>query len=164
MARISVSVSEELLARLEPLKDQINVRQVCRDALERRIQAFERGATAQGDTLDLEALVDRLRDERGLVEGQFEELGRRNAESWVGTAPYLELKGVTETNGALRMEKYRLPSSSFKTMKRDMESENVTVEGPQAVTYKTAWLDQVKTVWSQVIEQLDSEDETAESQ
>ena len=71
MARISVSVPEELLARLEPMKEQIDVRQVCRDALERRIQTYERAATVQADTLDLEALIERLRDERGLVEGRF---------------------------------------------------------------------------------------------
>ena len=163
MARISVSVSDELLARLEPIKEQINVRQVCRDALERRIQAVERAATVRADTLDVEALIDRLRDERGLVEGRFEELGRQNAESWLGTAAYLELKAVNASNGALPMEKYRLPSSSFKAMKRDMEKERVTVEGPQAVTYKTAWLDQVRTVWTQVIEQLESEDDTTDS-
>ena len=163
MARISVSVPEELLARLEPMKETINVRQVCRDALERRIQAFERAAKVQTDTLDVEALIERLRDERGLVEGRFEELGRHNAESWLGAAAYLELKAVTESNGALRMEKYRLPSSSFKTMKRDMEKERVTVEGPQAVTYKTAWLEQVRTVWTQVIEQLESEDDGTDS-
>ena len=163
MARISVSVPEELLARLEPVKEQIDVRQVCRDALERRIQAFERASTVKADSLDLEALIERLRDERGLVEGRFEELGRHNAETWLGTAAYLELKAVNETNGALRIETYRLPASSFKTMKRDMEKERVSVEGPQAVTYKTAWLDQVRTVWTQVIEQLESEDDTPES-
>ena len=163
MARISVSVPEELLARLEPMKETINVRQVCRDALERRIQAFERAAKVQTDTLDVEALIERLRDERGLVEGRFEELGRHNAESWLGATAYLELKAVTESNGALRMGKYRLPSSSFKTMKRDMEKERVTVEGPQAVTYETAWLEQVRTVWTQVIEQLESEDDGTDS-
>ena len=70
---------------------------------------------------------------------------------------------MTESNGAMRMETYRLPSSSFKTMKHDMEKERVSVEGPQAVTYKTAWLGQVRTVWTQVIEQLESEDDTPES-
>lgn len=163
MARISVSVPEELLVRLEPVKERINVSQVCRDALERQIQVFERAATVQADTPDLEALIDRIRQERVLVEGRFEELGRHNAATWLVTAPYLELKVVTETNGAVDMGKYRLPSSSFKTMKRDMENERVTVEGPQATTYKTAWLDQVRTVWTQVIEQLESEDETTDS-
>lgn len=163
MARISVSVPEELLARLEPVKDRINVSQVCRDALERQIQTLERAATVEADTLDLEALIERIRQERLLVEGRFEELGRHNAETWMVTAPYLELKAVTETNGAVQMGRYRLPSSSFKTMKRDMENEKVTVEGPQAISYKTAWLDQVRTVWTQVLDQLEPEDESTES-
>jgi hypothetical protein len=163
MARISVSVPEELLAKLEPVKESINISQVCRDALERRIQLFERAGSVESEAVDLESLVDRLRDERVLVEGRFEELGRHNAESWVGKAAYLDLKAVTETNGALDMGKYRLPSSSFKTMKRDMESERVTVEGPQAITYKAAWLDQVRTLWAHVMEQLETEAETADS-
>ena len=163
MARISVSVPEELLAKLEPVKERINVSQVCRDALERRIQAIGRADSAQPESLDLESLIDRLREERVLVEGRFEELGRHNAESWLDTAAYLDLKAVTETNGALQMGKYRLPSSSFKTMKRDMENERVTVEGPQATTYKAAWLDQVRTVWAQIIGQLESEDQPSDS-
>ncbi len=163
MARISVSIPDELVARLEPVKERINVSQVCRDALEKRIRAFEIETNGQRETLDLESLVDRLRQERVLVEARFEELGRRNAENWLVTAAYLELKAVTETNGALQMAGYRLPSSSFKAMKRDMANEKVTVEGPQAITYKSAWLGQVRAVWSQVIDQLESEDETTES-
>ena len=41
MARISISIPDELAARLEPVKDHLNVSQVCRDALEHRITAFE---------------------------------------------------------------------------------------------------------------------------
>ena len=162
MARISVSISDELSARLEPMKEKINVREVCRDALERQIQTLERAASVEAESLDVAALIDRLREERVRVEGRFEGLGRLNAENWLGTAAYLELKAVTGSNGAVPMEKYRLPSPSFKTMKRDMENERTSVEGPQAVAYKTAWLDQVRTVWTQVIEQLESEDETTD--
>ena len=84
MPKITVSVSNELMAKLDPLKDRINISQVCREALERRIASFEN--TAGHETLDLEGLVQRLRDERSIEESKFEDLGKGNAERWL-TSP-----------------------------------------------------------------------------
>ena len=154
MPRISVSLPEELVARLAPVKARINVSQVCREALEHRLDSFERAA-AQGADLDLEVLVDRLRSERELIEGKFEDLARRNGATWLSTASYLELKDVAETQSTTRMDRYRLPRAAFRVMRQDMEESKQGIEGPQAVVYKTAWLDYVRSVWSDVVQHLD---------
>ena len=154
MPRISVSLPEELVARLEPVKARINVSQVCREALERRLDSLERAA-AQGAELDLEGLVDRLRSERELIEGKFDDLSRRNAATWLNTASYLELKAVADTQSTPRMDRYRLPRAAFRVMRQDMEESTLSVEGPAAVVYKTAWLDYVRSVWSDVVQHLD---------
>ncbi|MCH8206620.1 MAG: hypothetical protein IH956_06400, partial [Chloroflexi bacterium] len=96
MARISVSLPEDFMERLEPIKDKINVSQVCREALERRITAFERVAANGIGDLDLDGLVGRLREERDLVQGKFEDVARGNAVAWLSTTPYLEIKSVVE--------------------------------------------------------------------
>ncbi len=44
MARISISIPDKLMARLEPIKDDINVSKLCREALEQRVGAYERAA------------------------------------------------------------------------------------------------------------------------
>ena len=155
MGRISVSLPDELLARLEPVKEKINVSHVCREALERRIDGFERAAILQSEELDILELTDRLREERALVEGKFEAQGRRNAATWVVGASYLELRKVGENHDSFKMERYKLPRAAFRSMKNDMEEATVSCEGVHAVAYKTAWLDYVRAVWAQVTEQME---------
>ena len=156
MARISVSMSDELVARLEPVKDRINVSQVCREALERRISSFERASSDQEGDPDVGDLVERLREERALLEGMLESRARRNAASWLSTTSYVELKSVTENGNSVDMGKYRLPRGAFKTMKQDLlEPEKLELDGVHAVAYKTAWLDYVKALWAQVLEQVE---------
>ena len=162
MAKISISIPDKLMARLEPMKDGINISQLCREALERRIVSFERAAGANGPELDLAGLVERLREERavedrGVDEGKLEQLGKINGAAWLGTAVYVELKNVAESRHGSNMQTYKLPRAAFKTMKRDMADANASCDGVPAVAYKTAWLDYVRSVWAQIVEQLDPE-------
>ena len=154
MARISISIPDTLMTKLEPIKDGINISQLCREALERRVAAFERAAGHEA--LDLEGLVKRLRDERAGEESNFEDLGKDNAGRWLNTVSYLELKNVAENPSSSNMSKYKLPRAAFQTMKQDMAQASVSFEGAQAVAYKTAWLDYVRSVWVQVVNQIES--------
>ena len=158
MTRISISIPDKLMARLEPIKDDINVSQLCREALEQRVAAYERAAQRNGKELDLEGLVQRLKQERALVGAQFEQLAQSTANAWLGEASYLDIKTAAKHDYA-NMSKYKLPPAAFRMMKQDMEEAKVSCEGVHAVLYKTAWLDSVKGVWSEVAARL--EDSTA---
>ena len=158
MGRISISIPDKLMAKLEPLKEGINISQLCREALERRIDAYERASRRNGHELDIEALVQRLREESALVEGKFELLGKKNAAEWLSAASYLEFKNLAEANNSYNMHKYQLPRAAFRTMKLDMAEADATCDGIQSVVYKTAWLDYVRAVWSQIAGQLHPED------
>jgi len=164
MTRISISIPDKLMAKLEPMKDGINVSQLCREALERRVAASERAS--RHDDLDLDGLVKRLRDERPIEEFKFEDLGKDNAGSWLNAVSFLELKNVAENPSSSNMPKYKLPRTAFQTMKQDMAEANVSCEDGQAVAYKTAWLDYVRSVWVLVEEQIEGSQhsETAEAQ
>ena len=155
MGRISISLPDSLMASLEPLKDGINISQLCRDALEQRVAAYHRAASHNGNDLDLDTLVQRLRGERDLFGGKFEQLGKDNAAAWLSTAPYLEIQNGATHNHTNGMHKYKLPRTAFNVMKRDMQEVKLGCDGPQAVVYKTAWLDYVKAVWSQVVDRLE---------
>ena len=155
MARISISIPDELAARLEPVKDHLNVSQVCRDALEQRITTFEGTADPTGDENGLESLASRFREEHRLGQEKWESLGRRNAVAWLGAASYLELKLFVDEGAPSGMRSYKLPSTAFRIMKREMRRADGDLEGSAAVAYKTAWLDYVKAVWVQVELQVD---------
>ena len=158
MARISISLPDSLIARLEPLKDGINVSQLCREALEQRVAAYERASGRDGQGLDMEALVKRLRDERELLGGKFEQLGKDNAALWLNTASYLEIQGVAEADRPGKLHKYRLPRAAFTVMKQDMQEAALDCDGTHAVVYKTAWLDYVKAVWAEVVGRVEEPD------
>ena len=158
MARISISIPDRLMARLEPVKESINISQLCREALERRIMTFERAAAHSGHELDTERLVERLREERAVDGGKFEELGRSNAAAWMSTASYLEFKAVADDRRSTNMRNYKLPRAAFGTMKQQMENLDSSLDGVQAIAYKTAWLDSVRAVWARIEDQLEPKD------
>ena len=86
MGRISISLPDSLMAKLEPIKDGINISQLCREALEQRVAAYQRAASRNGNDLDLDTLVQRLRRERDLFGGKFEQRANDNAAAWLSTA------------------------------------------------------------------------------
>ena len=156
MARISISIPDKLMAKLEPMKEGINISQLCREALEHRVAAFDRASGYED--LDLDGLVKRLSDERFSETSKFEDLGKDNAGRWLNSVSFLELKNVAENPSSSNMPKYKLPLTAFKIMKRDMVEAKVSCENGQASAYKTAWLEYVRSVWTQV------EDRTEDSQ
>ena len=156
MARISISLPDSLMAKLEPIKDGINVSQICREALERRVAAYERAANRNGHDLDLDDLVQRLTGELEIFGGKFEQLGRDNATTWLTAASYVEIQGVAEHNHTKGMHKYKLPRPAFSIMQQDMHNANLSPDGPQATVYKTAWQDRVKSVWTEVVDRLEA--------
>ena len=155
MARISISIPDKLMERLEPIKDNINISRLCREALEQRLKAFERAARRDGDVLDLDSLVLRLREEKDASGVQFEDVGRQNAVAWLNTVSYVEFKNVAEALDSSNTDRYKLPRAAFRGMREDMAEANAGCEGDQAVTYKTAWLDHVRSVWAQIVDRLE---------
>ena len=139
MGRISISLPDSLMVKLEPIKDEINISQLCREALEQRVAAYQRAASRNGNDLDFDALVQRLRGERDKFGGKFEELGKNNAAAWLTVASYLEIQNVAEHCHSNGMLKYKLPRAAFSAMKQDMQEMKLSCDGAQAVVYKTAF-------------------------
>ena len=154
MARVSISLPDELITRLEPIKERINISRVCREAIENRISIFEGAGVRQEDDLDLQSLIARLREERTMVEGKWENLAKRNAIGWLHTASLMEIRNAMEPKTSLSMAKYRLPRDAFRTMKQDMAEARESLEGAPAVVYKTAWLDHIRAIWAIVEPQI----------
>lgn len=160
MARISISIPESLMAKLEPIKDRINISQLCREALEQQVNALE-GVAESSEEVEVkepEDTVARLREEAEDFERRFDALGRDGASAWLGAATYSDVKTVTDADDPASMAKYRLPRAAFKIMKREMKGAGLDCEGPHALTYKKAWLDHVSAVWAEVIKESESTD------
>lgn len=81
--RIGVNIPGDLYQRLKPLKEAVNISQVCREAIEAYVDDYERALTrTEVDGVD-EVVDGFLRDE-AQSEADWEELGWVDAASWVG--------------------------------------------------------------------------------
>ena len=87
--RIGINIPNELHRRLEPLKQYINISQICREAIEDRIRCYEE-ALAIGSNRNIVEVIERVweeeRDMRAIVEVDWGMLGCQDAESWVTVA------------------------------------------------------------------------------
>lgn len=72
----SVRVDDQAV---EPVKESLSVLHVCREVLNRRMDVFERSATAESEDLDLESLTAKVWEVRGRVERKFDRAGSLNS-------------------------------------------------------------------------------------
>ena len=158
MNKISISIPDKLMARLDPIKPAINISQFCREALEHRVEEFEKGNGSDAPGVD--HLVNRFRHEQTTDESKFQDLGKDDAGRWLNTISYPELKNILENPNSSNMSKYKLPRAAFEVMKQGMAEANVSCAGGHAVAYKTAWLNQVRSVWDLIPDQTEEPDQT----
>ena len=83
--RIGINLPNELHRRLEPLKQYVNVSQICREAIEDRIRCYERALSSRSNE-DIVRAIERAwedeREMRAILEVDWEMLGCEDAESW----------------------------------------------------------------------------------
>lgn len=111
--RLGISIPNELHSRLEPLKQYINVSQICREAIEERIRCYERALASRSDqdiALALQQVWEEELKMRAIVEVDWGMLGCGDAKSWVNAArlpdwEYLHHRqGVIERQGRPRWD------------------------------------------------------------
>ena len=87
--RIGINIPNELHRRLEPLKGNINVSQICRDAIQDRIRCYEKALVIRSN-MNIVQAIERVwveeRNMRAIVEVDWGMLGCEDAESWVTVA------------------------------------------------------------------------------
>lgn len=87
--RIGINVPNELLKRLEPLKPELNISQVCREALEAKAASYERMRASLDDPSAQQAVGrvwEREKEFRAVIEMDWEQLGYEDAVAWVRAA------------------------------------------------------------------------------
>ena len=89
--RIGINIPNELMRRLEPLKPELNISQVCRDALEAKAKSHEQMLARLNDD-GIKSAVDQAWEQEkeflAAIEFDWEMLGYEDAESWVKAASW----------------------------------------------------------------------------
>ena len=99
MVRIGINIPNELMKRLEPLKPELNISQVCRDALQAKAESHEQ-VVAEFDDDGVRTAVDRVweqeREFQEAIQMDWEMLGYGDATSWVKAAGWDEWDDLLE--------------------------------------------------------------------
>ncbi|MXZ92389.1 MAG: hypothetical protein F4W95_08160 [Chloroflexi bacterium] len=89
--RIGINIPNELMKRLEPLKPELNISQVCREALAAKAEQYERAITDLNDD-DTKSALERTSSEEirrlSLLNVNWAELGYQDAVAWVKAATW----------------------------------------------------------------------------
>ena len=103
--RIGVNIPNELMRRLKPLKPELNVSQVCRDALEAEVRNYE-NMRARLDDDDIQEAVSRVerqeREFRAVLDVDWEKLGYEDAADWVKVADWRDWEVMRRGRERLR--------------------------------------------------------------
>ncbi len=97
--RIGLNLSNELLERLKPLKNTVNLSQICRDAIKSRIETYE-GAINQANSDGMQAVADKLwleYSKRTILD--WEAIGREDAKGWVQFATLQDFEDLFHNIG-----------------------------------------------------------------
>ena len=83
MARASITLPNDLMARLEPLKSEINISLTCQIAIEAKVKVHERIRAALSREDVITGLVDRLKIQKAEAVDQSYAWGSEDGEQWI---------------------------------------------------------------------------------
>lgn len=89
MARLNITIADELYDALEKWRDRLNISRVCQEAIAREVAKLEELPRAAAE---LEALVERLHQEKAVTERFWFAQGVTDGIAWTRGAPYAELR------------------------------------------------------------------------
>jgi len=97
--RIGINVPNELMKRLEPLKPELNISEVCREALINKVESYERMLSRLDDD-GIRSAVNRVWEHEKeflqAIEFDWEKLGYEDAANWVKAASWDDWDYVLE--------------------------------------------------------------------
>jgi hypothetical protein len=91
MARLTVSVPQDLHERLDRWRENINISRICQEALERELRRLEE---LPQDAIVLGDMVRRLSAEKADGDRQWFSQGVSDGMTWARGAAYVDLKSV----------------------------------------------------------------------
>lgn len=141
MARLNITIPDELYAALQPWRDHINISKVCQEALAREVAKLN---DVPRQAAELAVLVERMQQEKAHAEKFAFAQGLTDSVTWARGASYAELRRWGEfgekaasrggIDGALQdaLQRYRVDTSF------DEQS------------YRQGWVTGIGEVWERV--------------
>ncbi|MFC2060507.1 hypothetical protein ACFLTZ_05400 [Chloroflexota bacterium] len=104
LMRLGINIPNILLEQYRPLKDTYNLSKICREAIQKRVESYERAKRQSADD-GMEAVADRLWQEyHKKTVLDWEAIGRDDAKNWISLATFEDFENLFH-NVAIRNKK-----------------------------------------------------------
>lgn len=90
MKRISITVSDELKARIDKYKKELNISDIARKAIDKEIR--EKELWGEESIKELGETIKRLRKEKQKLDSAWQKIGLKKGQEWVNQATLGELR------------------------------------------------------------------------
>lgn len=142
MPRLNITVPDDLYEALEKWRDRLNISKICQEAIAREVAKLE---DLPRQAVELEALVERLRQEKAHVEKFYFAQGVTDGIAWARGASYVELQRCGES-GRLeqpaRDDRAKALEHALRRYRQDPAFDEQT--------YLEGWRAGVREVWRRV--------------
>jgi len=154
--KVTVSIPDMLHEKMEKWRESFNLSKMFQDAVSEAIQKKEELQKRIRDDLDLNQIVERLRNEKLQSEGNYFETGRADGVRWAKTAHYEDLIYARSWNDADNATQDRLLGDYFTEKVRVNRLMEMTPEGANQhlKVYVEGWKSGVEQFWSEVCDKL----------
>ena len=105
--RIGVNIPDDLIRRLDPLKPELNLSQICRDAITSHVEKYEKAVAHLNTGLTQDVLNKVYEEEarcRAIVDVDWESRGYENAILWVESASRKDWNDLHKLRARLRRD------------------------------------------------------------
>ena len=142
MARLNITIPDELYAALEMWRGRINISKVCQEAIAKELAKLQ---DLPRQAVELDTLVDRLREEKATSDKAFFAQGVSDAIAWARGAPYQELRLCGEHGQHEGRGRDRWPEALQRALRRYASDPTF-----DEAAYAQGWLAGVSEVWQRV--------------
>jgi hypothetical protein len=139
MARLTVSIPQDLHDRLDRWRDNINISRICQEALERELRRLEElpeDAVALGD------MVRRLSKEKADGDRRWFSQGVADGMTWARSAGYVDLRATAEGSPTA--------TSAAKTALQQGAAAHRSDPGFGTDAYESGWRFAAAEIWRRV--------------
>ncbi|MBN1472443.1 MAG: hypothetical protein JW925_11735 [Syntrophaceae bacterium] len=161
MAKITISVPDELYEKMKEWKSSLNFSKVFQNAVSGMIQKKEALTSKLKKEVDFSSIVARLKKEKVDYEFNIAECGKKDGLEWCKTAHYQELQYalgiVSSKNPDLDEELGDYFSHMFKKYKKQVMASGKKAQDALSdfsEKYRKGWKEGVELFWSEVKNKL----------
>lgn len=154
--KVTVSIPDLLHEKMEKWRESFNLSKMFQDAVTDAIQKKEELQKRIREDLDLNQIVERLRQEKQQAEGNSYESGKSDGVTWAKTAHYEDLMYALDWKEFDQALEDRVLGDFFDKKQRGNRLMTVTPEGVNEYfrVYLDGWKNGVEQFWEEIHDKL----------